>query len=358
MLDATNFIVPGVNDHPKLACSFVRWRPLQGASHSASPTSEGPQGSLRLSLVFLHCNGTHKETWLPTVEHMFDALHASPDPKFTVIEAWAADSPHHGHAARLNDRVLLELPDGLDMDQWNAPIKTLFHSGLIAGDRVVGIGHSAGTVSLITITLGYALDRLPFSSMILIEPPMMTPEVLRHAQEKRLPMLRAVELAKTRKDVWSSREEAREWFGRQFPWRRWDKRVFDFFVDHALHDLPTATYPNHQEGVTLACTRAQDSAAYTKFGAAFTALDRLTELCASLPVHCIFGDTLDMVPAGVHDCVVDEKAGRRMKSVRTVSGAGHLAVQDNPRDVAFAIQDILIEDYGSEVAVAATACKL
>ena len=53
---------------------------------------------------------------------------------------------------------------------------------------------------------------------------------------------------------------------------------------------------------------------------------------------------------------MDEKAGRRMKSVRTVSEAGHLTVQDNPRGVALAIRDILMGDYGSEVGT--TACKL
>ena len=51
------------------------------------------------------------------------------------------------------------------------------------------------------MTLGYALDRLPFSSMIVIEPPMMPPKMLQYAQEKRLPMLRASELAKTRQDT-------------------------------------------------------------------------------------------------------------------------------------------------------------
>ena len=65
--------------------------------------------------------------------------------------------------------------------------------------------------------------------------------------------------------------------------------------ENALHDLPTATYPNQHEGATLACTRAQDSAAYTKFKIGFAALDRLTDLCASLPVHCIFGEAIDMV---------------------------------------------------------------
>ncbi len=58
MLEATNFTLPGMNDHPKLACSFVRWRPLQGANGTASPDLDS--APLRLSLVFLHCNGTRK----------------------------------------------------------------------------------------------------------------------------------------------------------------------------------------------------------------------------------------------------------------------------------------------------------
>ena len=58
----------------------------------------------------------------------------------------------------------------------------------------------------------------------------------------------------------------------------------------------------------------------------------------------------------MHKVIVDEKAGRRMKSVRTVSEAGHLTVQDNPRGVALAIRDILMGDYGREVGT--TACKL
>lgn len=58
----------------------------------------------------------------------------------------------------------------------------------------------------------------------------------------------------------------------------------------------------------------------------------------------------------MHAGIVDETEGRRMKSVRTVSGAGHLTVQDNPRGVALVIRDILVEDYGSEAAMAA--CRL
>ena len=58
----------------------------------------------------------------------------------------------------------------------------------------------------------------------------------------------------------------------------------------------------------------------------------------------------------MHEDAIDERESRRMKSIKTVPGAGHLTVQDNPRGVALAIRDILIGDYGSEAAVAT--CKL
>ena len=61
-------------------------------------------------------------------------------------------------------------------------------------------------------------------------------------------------------------------------------------------------------------------------------------------------------PEALHKIIADEKSGRRMKSVQTVSEAGHLTTQDNPRGVALAIRDVLMEDYGSHVE--ATTCKL
>ena len=86
-------------------------------------------------------------------------------------------------------------------------------------------------LSRITATLGYPLDRLPLSSLVMVEPPMMTPEIVKHGLETgSLPMIRAIEFAKTRRDIWSSREEAREWFAKQSPWKRWDKFAFDLFM--------------------------------------------------------------------------------------------------------------------------------
>jgi hypothetical protein len=48
-------------------------------------------------------------------------------------------------------------------------------------------------------------------------------------------------------------------------------------------------------GVTRRCTRDQEAASYVYFEDAFDSLDRLKELCASIPVHTILGSDIDLV---------------------------------------------------------------
>ena len=67
MLETTEFTLPGVNDQTKLTCSFVRWRPLQGAKGSTALDLDPVRPKaplLQLSLVFFHCNGTREYTSL------------------------------------------------------------------------------------------------------------------------------------------------------------------------------------------------------------------------------------------------------------------------------------------------------
>ncbi len=66
--------------------------------------------------------------------------------------------------------------------------------------------------------------------MILVEPTMMTREILKNALEKDTHLIRAVEVARKRKDTWPSREAAREYFSTRLPWRRWDKCVLDLYT--------------------------------------------------------------------------------------------------------------------------------
>lgn len=64
---------------------------------------------------------------------------------------------------------------------------------------------------------------------------------------------------------------------------------------YGFRDLPTALYPDRSDGVTLACTRAQETAGYIYHQDGIDSLDRLSELCATVPVHCILGEKIDVV---------------------------------------------------------------
>ncbi|KAJ2974055.1 hypothetical protein NUW54_g11954 [Trametes sanguinea] len=161
------------------------------------------------------------------------------------------------------------------------------------------------------------------------------------------------------KDVWPSRAAAKEWFAQRWPWSRWDPRVLDLYVEHALCDMPTAAHPDLQEGVTLSTTREQEAWGYSGYDDAHASLERLKDLCPAIPVHSVFGDDrLALQTAGGAAAIVDETVGRRMRSIVRVAQSGHLIVQENPRDLALALWGILHEDYGRPPASRAVAARL
>ncbi|KAI0648725.1 alpha/beta-hydrolase [Trametes meyenii] len=341
MLEATEHRLPGLKEDGALENLLVRYRPRTEDTDATSSPAR-----IHLSLVLLHAVAAHKEVWLPTLEHLFEIQNTVPTNAFAIVEAWAPDSPNHGHAAALNDDLLKAFPNGLTGAQWARAIQVFLRSGLIApGCTVVGIGHSAGACILVQCTDGYALDRLPFSSLIMVEPPMMTPETMRAAEENGELLLRAADIARARKDIWPSRAAAKAWFAKRLPWNKWDARILDLFMEHGLRDLPTAIYPDRKEGVTLAAARAQEAGGYSHHEDAFAAMERLRHICPAMPVHTVFGEYNDFASEELQAAVIDEKAGRRMRSISRVAGAGHLVVQEDPRGVAMALWAILHEDY-------------
>jgi hypothetical protein len=122
-----------------------------------------------------------------------------------------------------------------------------------------------------------------------------------------------IETAKTRRDVWDSRDAARKWMVSRLPWKTWTPRAVDLFVVRTLHcygfslcfmmlpqeyalcDLPTPAYPNRADGVTLCCTRVQETVGYIYYQDAIDAINRVSELCQAIPVHTISGSKIDIV---------------------------------------------------------------
>src|SRR6266481_6841892 len=58
-----------------------------------------------LTMILLHGTGFHKETWEPSLEHLFD-LASCGDGVVKIREAWAIECPNHGASAQLNESML------------------------------------------------------------------------------------------------------------------------------------------------------------------------------------------------------------------------------------------------------------
>lgn len=281
-VDTKEFVLTGRPEHGGFNLTFLRVTPKLPAGSDVTPPSG--QGIRRLSLFLLHCVNSRtsihhvcepvstmdpdKETWVPALQHLFELQSKAPNNRFTVVEAWSMDAPSHGHSAVLNESKLYKYPDGIGQCS-SHPMQTIQSYSLqprqwrwlSVGRKhqtLPGLGPHLGRlrrrdrplrrslrdVRLIPVptpphshpapsvqtTAVYPQDRPPYSSIILVEPPMMTREIYAMAVEEGTVLLRAIEIARTRKDIWASREEARAWFAKRLPWNRWDPRVFDLHI--------------------------------------------------------------------------------------------------------------------------------
>lgn len=67
-------------------------------------TASQPADSKGYTLILLHGTGAHKETWEPTIEHLFFGAtsHSSP-----IYEIWSIEDPTHGESGVLNEDIFL-----------------------------------------------------------------------------------------------------------------------------------------------------------------------------------------------------------------------------------------------------------
>ncbi|KAI0042043.1 hypothetical protein FA95DRAFT_1564738 [Auriscalpium vulgare] len=294
-------------------------------------TQERDTSTAPLALIFLHGMSLHKETWEPTIQRLFEVQATAG--RSMIAEAWTMDLPNHGEAAALKYvSTAVKGPGAMPAHTAARTLRSFIASGLIAeGTRVVTVGHSAGGVVSILSTLGTALDDLPYSFMILVEPATFSREISRTMLSKPLLGLNmATEAVMKRRDTWPSREVARDWLRNRLPWRRWDPRILDLFIQHGLKDLPTAGDP---ERVTLACPREHERQGYLAHEEMLAGHEHLAALCEAVPVHCIFGTVHDLLSEEMQQSTIE---GRRMASIAKVEG-GHLLVQEAPDAVAMSI---------------------
>jgi len=177
------------------------------------------------------------------------------------------------------------------------------------------------------------LSQIPFLGFVLIEPTLATPELYYRAMADMTPSMEAATMM--RRDRWPGRAEAREWMRTRAPYKRWDKRVLEVFIEHGLVDTPNG-------GVRLKCDRRQEALAFPDVHPHFDAVTELGRVTAggALPVHLIWASRSELIPKVVQDALSDPSERRRFASITRVEG-GHLLVQESPTRVAHAIANAL-----------------
>ncbi|KAG6909417.1 hypothetical protein DXG01_000570 [Tephrocybe rancida] len=332
MISSQSFIFDPRPNYPLVITAKRYWD--SNSTHCNDPSA--------LTLILAHGTGFHKEQWEPTIEELY-ALLAGTGGSSKVREIWSIDAPNHGDAAVLNEDVLKQGYEPIFGWEEYARAIHAFLTGFGTGvdvdfstRRLVGIGHSMGAVCLL-LSLGYS-SKLKFESLILCELMSM------HAKFMGKPSEMLVSGAVNRRDIWPSSEEAYKLLKSRPAWKVWDDRVLRIFVKDGMRSLPTSDYPDKMSGVTLKCSRIQETACYRDPLGPSRAYHVLGLVTRRLPVHLIYGAMNDYLPQVVKDDIVENAVGglEHLASFSRVEGAGHLIIQMNPAGLARKIYDALM----------------
>lgn len=293
-----------------------------------------------LTLLFAHCIGAHKEHWETTISTMVEIQNASPPPPYQRIrEAWAFDWQSHGDSALLNEALLGD--EVISVYEWAAAIAAFIRSPRMKGHRIVTVGHSAGTGTMMLTTLDRPLSAIspPYSAMIFIEPMMVTQELFFSTFDERITTMEfTVEATMGRRDTWPSREAALKWMRNKFPFGNWDPRILEIYVKYGL----TPVNPDSKDGpVKLKTPRQHEALSYPDVDGHFHAPLELARVCRQVPVHVIWGDRGELVPDYIQEALVDISQGRSVASVSKIEDAGHMVPQEKPDALASTICKIL-----------------
>ncbi|KAJ7204123.1 Alpha/beta hydrolase fold-1 [Mycena pura] len=292
-----------------------------------------------LSMLLAHGIGAHKEQWEPIIEQVFRMQRHKPRSK-CVREAWAFDWPSHGDAAVLNRELLASTRQmGVCKSrprphspcavphaafEWAAAIAGFLRSPCFRGKRAVAVAHSAGASALLLAVKDIPVGAVPYVSIVFIEPYLATrPIYYTHVGDTQQALVAATIMRRAR---WGSRAEAAAWLRARAPWKFWDARVLQRFVEHGLADADGDT-------VALKCDRRLEALAFPDVHPHFAAVGEFARMCHAVPIHLVWASRGEIVPKAVQDALVDESHGRVAASITRVQG-GHMVVQENPDIVA------------------------
>ncbi|KAK0231461.1 Alpha/beta hydrolase fold-1 [Armillaria fumosa] len=314
----------------KTAC-IVNGVPLKMAAKRYVPTASTKKDGK--TLIFLHATGTHKEHWEPVIAKIFSSTEG-------VKECWAFDSLSHGESALLNAKEIAGFSPSIS--DWARGVAKLVENRL-QGERIVIVGHSAGASAAMFSTKCYSSSTPPYESIILVEPPLIDRHVFEaniKDRERQTAMLTKAVAAQ--RSTWNDRKAAFDYFVKRAPWKTWDIRIVVIQVNYGLRPVDPE---RPLESVTTKCDKRHEAGSFTDFESTFDATEQIEKVCATVPVHIIYGKKDSLVPQYSQDSLSDLSKGRRLASVARISSGGHLLVQEDPDAVSAQILSILSQPH-------------
>ncbi|KAH9481265.1 hypothetical protein JR316_0005787 [Psilocybe cubensis] len=301
-------------------------QPTTGLVSLATRYTSVNQSPESLTVLFTHSTSNHKEQWDIPIRRIFEIC---PD---VIGEAWSIDWQSHGQSALVNQAVLSQrtatLTDYADI------LRRLLESKYLEGKNVVVVGHSSSTLAWTLAILQAIISPSLIKAVVFVEAAYVLPP-LKENDERVAKGVTNEKGVKSRKHTFPSRDEAAKWCRRRMPWKLWDERMFKCYMEYAFRSVA----PGSTE-VTLNCTLEQELDGYGP-NIPLLAGHLYPKLCATYPVHGIFGERPDLYSNATRDKFFDGQEGRVMASVHIVPKAGHLLVQEVPETAADIIAGIL-----------------
>jgi len=304
-----------------------------------------------LTLLLLHANGFHKETFEPTLRHLFEV--ADNDKRYQIDEVWALDAVQQGdsglvnaqnlgslfiwndHARDILNFILHFLPEEATSSVLptylpRVPLRASEARKRLgfARRKLVVVGHSLGGC---TAALAAYSVPAPFSGMVLIDP-VMRPAHVVGSQQIRSYVIGAL----SRRSVWQTREEAYSLLSKSPFFGAWDPDVLRIYVEYALVEDASGQ-------VRLKCANLQEAAAFADENRSFEAWSAVPHIDARIPVKWLVPPSEASV-FGSYELMQETVWSRPQNtSSSLISTATHLMVQDSPREVAQELHEFLLK---------------
>ncbi|KAJ7085832.1 alpha/beta-hydrolase [Mycena belliarum] len=291
------------------------------------------------------------QTWEPALLDLL-ALPAGA----RVDEVWSWEATHHGASAVLNaaagaplaacdwsddardvlNFLLHFLPSSIEPGELPAELPRIAPEesalrtvrGFGTARELFAVGHSFGGCCCTWAAL--AQPRL-FTALTLVDP-----VILRFDTPRDTPTL--AEGAVARRDTWPSREEAHAAFAANPFFAAWDPRVLAAYIAHGLIPAPSG-------GVCLAMPSLQEALVFAGTNTSAPVWDMLPALEARVPLRFVVPGR-EGAPEIGEPGQTRERVWRRPANTTNVRlpGAGHLIVQEAPREMALEIAAMLEAD--------------